>query len=99
MTYLTHVVYVNLFVFCVAFLDMLTEEEEGRVADAVNRYVAGFVGRGSSPSPEDILRFSECARIMMRNARPAQLPETPVPEQQQGPRSSMSPTGNCVGFP
>jgi hypothetical protein len=69
------------------------------VADAVNRFVAGFVGRGNSPSPDDILRFSECARIMMLNARPAQLPEPSVPEQRQEQRSSMSPTGNCVGFP
>ena len=56
---------------CILFLDVLTEEEEERVATTVRRFLAEFVGRGNSPSPDDIIRFSESARVMMRNARPA----------------------------
>ena len=63
----------------VCFLDSLTEEEEERVADAVNRFVGEFVGRGVSPDPDDILRFSDSARIMMRYSRVA-----PKPEQKTG---------------
>ena len=69
---------------CILFLDVLTEEEEERVATAVRRFLAEFVGRGNSPSPDDIIRFSESARVMMRNARPA-----PKPNQK---------TGNCWIF-
>ena len=61
--------------FCLSFLDDLTDEEEARVAVAVNRFLREFVDRGSSPTPDDIIRFSESARIMMRNARRAREPE------------------------
>ena len=59
----------------------MTEEEEDRVARAMNAYIGGLVQRGMSPTPEEIDMFARSERNVIRSGRKAPLPE---PEKKTG---------------
>ena len=61
--------------------DDLTEEEESRVAEAVNGFIGGLIQRGQSPNWEDINLFAKSARRVARSGRRA---PTPQPEETKG---------------